>query len=129
MTRVMTAQRKCKFIPHWRNLFPWVEYNSDEGNMFCVTCRKLPLHADNSSALYVGSTNFLIELLKTHAALLHTTNSSKIKQELHPTNLKDTRLGQTVIQLHEKNHLLIISHTSAHLLTLSGPMSFNSSMV
>ena len=46
-----TTERKCKFIPNWRDSFPWVENNSDEGRMFCMTCRKIPLHADKSSAL------------------------------------------------------------------------------
>ena len=50
------TERKRKFIPHWRDSFPWVEYNSDEGKMFCMTCWKTALHADKSSALYVGST-------------------------------------------------------------------------
>ena len=82
-----STERKRKFIPHWRDLFPWVEYNSDEGIMFCVTCRKLPLHADN--------TNFRIKSLKTHSTSTHHhLCSSKIKLELHPTNLQDTRLGQ-----------------------------------
>ena len=89
------STEKRKFIPHWRDIIPWLEYNSDEGSVFCNTCRKLPLHADN--------TNFWIESLKTHNnSTHHHLCYSKIKQELHPTNLQDTRLGQAVIQLHEK---------------------------
>jgi len=66
--------------------------------MFFVTCRKLPLHADN--------TNFQIESLKIHStSTYHRLRYSKIKQELHPTNLQDTRLGQAVIQLHEKKRI------------------------
>jgi len=41
-------------------------------------------------------------------ALLRTTHylcSSKIIQELHPIHLHDTRLGQAVIQLHEKKRI------------------------
>ena len=127
-----STERKRKFIPHWHNLFPWLEYNSDEEITFYVTCRKLPLHADN--------TNFQVESLKTHATSTHHhLYYSKIKQELHPTNLQDTRLGQAVIQIHEKKRIeleslvrtaYIISHTrSPHLMTSGGPVSFNSSMV
>ena len=36
-----STERKCKLIPHWHDLFPWLEYNSDEGIIFCsITCRK-----------------------------------------------------------------------------------------
>ena len=62
--------------------------------------------SDESSTLYVGSTSFRIELLKTYnTSTHHHLCSSKIKQELHPTNLQDTRLGQAVIQLHEKKRI------------------------
>ena len=111
-----STERKRKFIPRWRNLFSRMEYNSDEGIMFCITCRKLPLHADNSSALYVGSTNFWIESLKTHnTSTHHHLCSSKIKQELYPTNLQDTHLGQAVIQLHE-NKEKTCSNSSLYLI-------------
>ena len=93
-----STERIRKFIPHWHNLFPWVKYNSDKGIMFCVTCRKLPMHTDN--------TNFWIESLKTHNnSTHHHLCYSKIKQEIHPTNLQDTRLGQAVIQLHEEKRI------------------------
>jgi len=51
-----STARKCKFIPHWHDLFPWVKYKSDDGIMFCITCRKY---------------QFWIELLKTHSTSTH----------------------------------------------------------
>jgi len=97
MTRVMTAQRGNANSSHIGTIYfhGW--------NTILIM---LPLHTDNSSTFYVGSTNFRIELLKTHSTSTHHHLCSiKIKQELYPTNPQDTHLGQAVIQLHETKRI------------------------
>ena len=63
---------------------------------------------------------------------------SKIKQELHPTNLQDICLGQAVIQLHERKRTELgslvrtayyISYNRPFADFECGPARFNSSMV
>ena len=43
-----------KFQPTWKKEFPWVQFDEEKNEMFCIVCRKYPTVADKASRLYVG---------------------------------------------------------------------------
>ena len=64
-------RRIRKFQPAWKKEFPWVEYNEEKIEMFCVVCRKYPTVADKGSRLYTGingssNTGFRRDSLSSH---------------------------------------------------------------
>jgi len=60
------TQRKRLFLPQWKTKWLWVVYDEEKGVMFCQTCRKYPSLADKSSPLFSGTSNFRVDLVKSH---------------------------------------------------------------
>ena len=60
-----------KFQPTWNKEFPWVKFDAEKNEMFCIVCHKYPTVPDKASRLYVGingssATGFRCDSLVSH---------------------------------------------------------------
>jgi hypothetical protein len=54
----------------WRDEFPWIEYDSKNGTMYCIICK---LHGGTTAFAKEGSKNFKRTALADHGSSKHHT--------------------------------------------------------
>lgn len=74
-------KRDRHFVDSWRDAFKWVDFDSEEGVMFCVACRKFD---SKSEGRYVkGTDHFKKDSLESHeASKPHLTCMKKYEMKL-----------------------------------------------
>ena len=58
--------RTRKFLPVWRENYPWQCFNSDNNKMYCQVCLKCPDIADRTGSFFVGMSSFRLTSNRAH---------------------------------------------------------------
>ena len=91
-----------KFQPTWKKEFPWVKFDAEKNEMFCIVCRKYPTVADKASRLYVGisgssATGFYRDSLVSHEkSHSHYFCFQRAKNEEKPKQALLQRIGRKI---------------------------------
>lgn len=54
------------FRKEWKEEYTWLEYNEEEGKMYCRVCKDFPNIADKSSSFFTGNNSFHVGNVKGH---------------------------------------------------------------
>ena len=54
------------FRKEWKEEYTWLEYNEEEGKMYCRVCKDFPNIADKSSSFFTGNNSFHVGNIKGH---------------------------------------------------------------
>ena len=60
--REYEAKRDRSFIPPWKILFSWVDFDPSVPEMFCKICRENPKKADKSGSFFVGTVETIAQV-------------------------------------------------------------------
>ena len=89
-----TSAVKRKFLPHWKEEFPWVVYHGDQNKMTCEICCSIPELAGKTDFL-TGCSTFKKETLQKHSVSgphLRARNGLLAKQK----PLQDAPIAQSL---------------------------------
>ncbi|KAG5273476.1 hypothetical protein AALO_G00151730 [Alosa alosa] len=78
--------RKRKWLPEWKDQYPFAEYDADVKMMYCSTCRSVPAKA-NGNALFIGvnGNKIRVRTLKSHLATsAHIDCENALKVQVNP---------------------------------------------
>ena len=62
-----TKKTSRKFLPHWKDDFPWIIYDEEESVIICEYCKHFALTAPGKSEFVKGCKTFKRETLKKHS--------------------------------------------------------------
>ena len=67
-TATSTKKTSRKFLPHWKDDFPWIIYDDEKGVIICEYCQHFPLTTATGKSEFVkGCKTFKRETLKKHS--------------------------------------------------------------
>lgn len=94
-----STKRKRTFLQSWTNTWPWVRYDEQKGEMFCIWCREHPELADKQSALFKGTHNLKVDPLKSHDLSFDHKNCAltHLRQSASNADTAKPKVSQTVI--------------------------------
>ena len=99
------AKRKRSFRESWKTEYPWVNFDEDEGVMFCEICRKYPKLADQESQLFKGAGDSK-QGFRKDTLRFHHKSKSHVKCELADKAQaapKSTPMAQVVRRMNKEN--------------------------
>lgn len=54
----------CGFCKEWKEEYIWLEYNEEEGKMYCRVCKDFLNIVDKSSFFFIGNNSFYVGNVK-----------------------------------------------------------------